>query len=92
MSKAGELVERMARLNGAAGPPPPAPAAPAAGGDRARRPVRFTVDLDPELHRSLRIFALERRVDATAVARALLELLGDELVSRAVIERLDSAP
>ncbi len=71
-------------------------ARPPSGGGRRRpgrpgaRAVRVTVDLEPELHRSLRIFALDQRADASEIVRALIELLDDELVRGAVVERLGS--
>jgi len=91
MSRAGELVNRMAKL-GTPGPPPALQEPAPANGRRERgpaRPVHYTIDLDPELHRSLRIYALERRVDAAAVIRALLELLDQEQVAELVDQRLD---
>lgn len=74
----------------------PARGRPPSGGGRRRpgrpgaRAVRVTVDLEPELHRSLRIFALDERTDASEVVRALIELLDDELVRGAVVDRLGS--
>jgi hypothetical protein len=49
------------------GPPP-----------RPPKPVRFTLDLDPELHRFLKRFALDTSADASAVVRALLVRLRDD--------------
>lgn len=80
----------------------PAPATPAtravsrSGGGRRRRgraeaagAVRYTVDLDPELHRGLRLYALHCRADASEVVRTLIELLReDEVLARAVCDRL----
>ncbi len=42
---------------------------------RPEKPVRITVDLDPELHRFLRGFAFEREAKGTEVVRALLDML-----------------
>ena len=42
---------------------------------RPEKPVRITVDLDPELHRFLKGFAFEREAKGTEVVRALLEML-----------------
>ena len=53
------------------------------------KPVRITVDLDPELHRFLKLYGLDSGARGAAVVRALLEELRDdpELSSR-VTERL----
>ena len=102
MSKAADLVNRMNQL-GAPAPRSPAPMAiaesppdastPLRSGNGRRRgrgagAVRLTVDLDPELHRSLRMFALHERADASEVVRALLQLLDDPVVRRSVAEAL----
>ncbi len=44
-------------------------------GKRPEKPVRITVDLDPELHRFLKGFAFEREAKGTEVVRTLLEML-----------------
>lgn len=44
-------------------------------GRRPEKPVRITVDLDPELHRFLKGFAFEREAKGTEVVRTLLEML-----------------
>lgn len=81
-------------------PPAPTPAStgrtPPSGGGRRRRAAgdgqparRLSVDLEPELHRSLRIYAMDHRCDGTEVVRALLELLAeDPIVAAAVADRL----
>jgi hypothetical protein len=95
LSKASDLVARMDRLGASARRPAAEPLVEPearANGRRRRvpaRPVHYTIDLDPELHRSLRIFALERRVDASEVVRALLELLDVHQVADLVDGRLD---
>lgn len=43
----------------------------------AGKTVRYTVDLDPELHRFLKIYALDSGARGAAVVRALLEELRD---------------
>ncbi|GHF63588.1 hypothetical protein HNQ07_004494 [Deinococcus metalli] len=61
-------------------PTSPAPAVP-----RARR-VRFTLDLNPEVHKDLKRFALEADADASEVMRALLAILhSDPQVRNAVL-------
>lgn len=59
--------------------------------ETARR-VRYTVDLDRDQHRFLRIYAIKAGVDASVVIRSLLQLLQDdpELSSR-VQEQLQKA-
>lgn len=42
------------------------------------RTVRYTVDLDPELHRVLKISALDAGAKSAEVVRALLEELRDD--------------
>ena len=42
------------------------------------KPVRITVDLDPELHRHLKLSSLDAGVRGAAVVRALLELHRDD--------------
>lgn len=44
-------------------------------GRRPEKPVRITVDLDPELHRFLKSFAFEQDAKGTEVVRTLLEML-----------------
>ncbi len=44
-------------------------------GKRPEKPVRITVDLDPEMHRFLKGFAFEREAKGTEVVRTLLEML-----------------
>lgn len=44
-------------------------------GKRPEKPVRITVDLDPELHRFLKGFAFEREAKGTEVVRMLLKML-----------------
>jgi len=97
MSKSGDLAERIARAaaaspagNGAIAAPPrsPAPAAPQPPGGARQRTVRLTFDLDPELHRALRMFALDERTDASKVIRAFVQLLNDPAVRQAVLEVL----
>lgn len=45
---------------------------------RPEKPVRFTLDLTPDVHRFLKRFALEIEVDAARVMRALLAELGTD--------------
>ena len=53
------------------------------------RPVRITLDLDPARHRALRQYALDQRVQASRVLRALLDLLEtDPTVAAEVTDRL----
>ncbi|WP_412030497.1 hypothetical protein [Deinococcus yunweiensis] len=50
------------------------------------RPVRFTLDLEPSVHKNLKRFALEADADASEVLRALLALLHtDAQVRNAVL-------
>lgn len=52
---------------------------------RVRR-VRFTLDLEPEMHKNLKRFALEADADASEVMRALLGLMhSDTAISNAVL-------
>lgn len=72
-------------------PPNGAAAARRSGGGRRRRSragsaaaVRYTVDLEPGLHRVLHVWALDHQVDASEVVRTLVGLLDDQQVSEAV--------
>lgn len=40
------------------------------------KPVRITVDLDPVMHKQLKLFAIEAETDASSIIRALLTQLG----------------
>ncbi len=69
----------------------PAGAARRSGGGRRRRSraagagaVRYTVDFEPGLHRTLHLWALDHQVDASEVVRALIGLLDDQQVGQAV--------
>lgn len=72
-------------------PPNGAAAVRRSGGGRRRRSragnaaaVRYTVDLEPGLHRALHVWALDHQVDASEVVRTLVGLLDDQQVSEAV--------
>ncbi len=59
-------------------------------GKRPEKPVRITVDLDPELHRFLKGFAFEREAKGTEVVRMLLEMLRhDPGLAKELGRRLD---
>lgn len=93
MSKASELVSRMNRLGAMPAEPLPMPPRieplpPARPAARQRETVRITFDLDPELHRGLRLFALDQRAAASDVVRALVGLLDEPIVRQAVLEVL----
>lgn len=79
--------ETLARMRSAATAP-----APRARQEPAReqaRPVRITVDLDATRHRALRAYCLDQRVPASAVVRALLDLLdADPALATVVAERM----
>jgi len=53
-----------------AAPPPAEPAEPA-----AKKKVRITVDLDPEMHRFLKVYAAERGMKLSEVIRELVKEL-----------------
>jgi hypothetical protein len=90
------------RLPWAATPAAPAGAVPARTPRKRRVPgraaVRYTVDLDRELHRYLKIAAVNLEVEASEIVRALLRLMRDDhqLASRVQDEvlrrRATSAP
>ena len=58
-----------------------------------RRPVRFTLDLSPPLHRALRRYALDNDIHASDVVRQLLgdfleaQVAGDKAVEAAIFRR-----
>jgi len=54
---------------------PPPLVEPVAPPPRERR-IRYTLDLSPEQHRSLKRFAFDAEVDASAIVRVLLAELG----------------
>lgn len=89
---AADLLKRLDRTGAAAMPANgegQAGARPRASATAGQRDVRITFDLDPELHRALRLFALDQRVAASEVIRAAIRLLDDPDVRRAVLEKLD---
>lgn len=49
-----------------------------AGDAEKAKTVRYTVDLDPELHRVLKLYALDAGAKSAEVVRALLEELRDD--------------
>ncbi|NPA71671.1 MAG: hypothetical protein GXO35_02455, partial [Gammaproteobacteria bacterium] len=53
-----------------AAPPPAEPAEPA-----VKKKVRITVDLDPEMHRFLKVYAAERGMKVSEVMRKLISSL-----------------
>ncbi len=66
----------------------PLPAAPVAPPARERR-VRYTLDLSPEQHRSLKRFAFDAEVDASAIFRVLLAELGrDPALATRVLDQI----
>ena len=81
MSKAKsakDLLERMktvaarrgtAPREAGATPPPVEPAEPATSKPEPKRKVRITVDLDPEMHRFLKVYAAERGMKLSEVVR-----------------------
>lgn len=85
--KAHEALARMRQVATADKSPRRRPAA------TATERVRITVDLDPARHRALKLYALDQRVQASRVIRALLDLLaGDAEVARQVARRLAEDP
>jgi hypothetical protein len=49
---------------------------------------RLTVDVDPEVHRRLRVWAAEEGTDGASVVRALLDLFRQDLKLQARVRRL----
>lgn len=69
--------------------PPASPTPAISPASRAERRVRYTIELERSLHRSLRQYALDREADASEVVRALLELLlSDPSLAGRVDERV----
>lgn len=55
----------------------------------ARRVTRYTLDLDQEQHRFLRLFALQNGIQASLVMRALLYLLETDInIANRVIDEI----
>jgi len=77
-----DLLERMksvaARRSAAPGKPEPPAPKPAPEEATPKKKVRITVDLDPEMHRFLKIYAAERGVKVSEVVRGLIEGLKEE--------------
>ena len=85
MSKAKsakDLLERMKTVAARRGtapkeadvaPPPVEPAEPA-----AKKKVRITVDLDPEMHRFLKVYAAERGMKVSEIIRSLIRAIQHE--------------
>lgn len=79
--KASDILSRMkevaARERVGAQEKPASTQAPPPNEHAARRkPVRITVDLDPELHRFLKVYAAKHGVTVSEVVRQLIEQLG----------------
>jgi len=80
---AKDLLERMKTVavrRGAApkepeAAPPAEPPGPAAPPPERGKKVRITVDLDPEMHRFLKVYAAERGMKVSEVVRGLIEKL-----------------
>lgn len=75
--------------------PAPAPTRPTVASRRARRPkearkvTRYTLDLETQQHRFLRLFAIQHDVEASKVMRTLLWLLeADPTLQARVIDEL----
>jgi hypothetical protein len=49
---------------------------------------RLTVDVDPEVHRRLRMWAAQESTDGASVIRALLEVLATDRKLQARVRRL----
>jgi hypothetical protein len=99
VSRAGDLAKRLDRVAAAAPASdaiahiePPAPAlSPPRESARRKESIRLTFDLDSELHRRLRLFALDQRTEGSTILRALVRLLDDPAVRGAVLEELRHA-
>jgi len=81
-----DLLERMKRVAARRAPgeegPPTAPTPPSEALEPAeKKKVRITVDLDPEMHRFLKIYAAERGLKVSEVVRGLIEGLRTEHTS-----------
>lgn len=58
-----------------------------------RRVTRYTLDLEAEQHRFLRLFALQNGIQASLVMRALLYLLETDVnIANRVIDEIYSVP
>jgi hypothetical protein len=69
--------------------PTPAPEPPLNPTQTKVKPIRYTVDLDPEQHKFLKRFAVEAEVDGSVVVRELLRRLEqDKQLSIAVLQQL----
>lgn len=53
------------------------------------KPVRITVDLDPALHKQLKLFAVEADTDASSIIRALIaQITTDPTLAASVTSQL----
>ncbi len=59
---------------------------------KAKQKLRYTIDLEPDERRALRVFAFDHGVDASAVIKAVIRLLEhDVVVSDRVLDVLGNA-
>lgn len=76
------LADRLAAA--ATTPAPPQPNTPTAG-DAGSDTIKFTVHLDPDRHRTLKVIALDAKTPASNIIRALIDLTDTDPALRAQI-------
>ena len=77
LSRMKAVTTRERKPAGESAAPAPAPGDLSAAPEAPKKKVRITVDLDPEMHRFLKVYAAERGMKVSEVVRKLIEGLYD---------------
>jgi len=76
LSRMKAVTTRERKPAGESAAPAPAPGGLEPAPEAPKKKVRITVDLDPEMHRFLKVYAAERGMKVSEVVRGLIEGLG----------------